>query len=213
MRASLVTLSALGVAALGSSGCAEVYTPKPTAAIVVSGNGGAGYRMYKNGDEFSGESAVGPLVHGDPRAEAEAEKASSERSGGFVLNLAGALAWGFGWGMIGSDAGNNPNKFPSAVGDAGIGLVVGGAVLWIVGGVLTANAHTHMFNAVNIYNDDVAPRSLDRPLGAPGSLAPPAVYVSPGPGYSPRPVYPTEVTPTPPPTPPPPPPPPPPPTF
>lgn len=178
------------VSALGSQACAEVYAPRPTAAVTLSGNGGAGYRVWKHGEDLGGEASVLTAVRGDPRAEAEAETAASQRTGSFVTNLAGAVAWGVGWGLLATDAGSSPNQFPSTVGDVGIGLIVGGVALYIAGGALAGASHTHMFNAVNIYNDDMVLRPEPRPVGSPSTLTPPAVYIAPGPGYAPQPVYP-----------------------
>lgn len=185
-----VTAAGLVVTAVSASGCVEVYMPRPSSAVVVTGNGGSGYRVFKDGEDLGGESAVRVAVEGDPRAESEAAKASSSRAGATVTNLAGAVAWGVGWAMLATDAGDNSSQFPTALGDAAIGLIVGGAALYIIGGVLSANAHTHMFNAVNLYNDDIVPRDLPHHRAGPESAPPGSVYLPPGPGYAPQPVYP-----------------------
>ncbi len=184
----------------GSTACAEVYTPRPSGAVVITGNGGNGYHVWKNGEDLGGEGAVREAVAGDPRAEAQADQASSERAGSMITSLLGSVAWGVGWGLFSVDASQNSNRFPTALGDASIGILVGGAALWIVSGVLGGNAHTHMFNAVNIYNDDLAARGGVSPVIAlpppqvQGALpvTGPAVTVVPGPGYAPQPVQPVQ---------------------
>jgi hypothetical protein len=200
----LLPLACLATFGLGASACAEVYVPRPSGAVVVTSNGGSGYKVWKNGEEMGSEWAVGDAVAGDPKAEAQAEKASSERVGSIVTGIGGAIAVGVGAALLSYDGFNstsNGNSFSNGVAGASIGLLVGGLVLYIVSGSLQGASHTHMFNAVNIYNDDVAGRGTrvvrEVPIIAapPGYLPPgrsPGVIISPapGPGYAPVPVPP-----------------------
>src|SRR5271155_961957 len=99
---SRTVLAALALA-VGSSACAEVYLPRPGGAIVVAGNGSNGYRIFKNGEDMGSEWSIRDAVSGDPRAEAEADKAASERIGAIAANIGGAIAWGVGWTMFADD--------------------------------------------------------------------------------------------------------------
>jgi hypothetical protein len=183
-------------ASLASSGCAEVYIPHPSGAVTITSNGGSGYRVFKNGEDMGSEWAVADAVAGDPKAEAQADKANSERVGGIVSGIAGAIAVGVGAALLSYDGYNSTgtsNTFSAPMADASIGLLAGGIVLYIIAGSLAGAAHTHMFNAVNIYNDDLAARGMrGRPVlvEAPGAYAPRGgseVLIAPGPGYAPAP--------------------------
>jgi hypothetical protein len=78
------------------------------------------------------------------------------------------------------------------VGSAATGII--GAIAVGVG--VGSAAHTHTFNAANMFNDDAQGREVRAP-GVPVYVSPPtsslagthvAVYITPGPGYAPRPV-------------------------
>jgi hypothetical protein len=202
-----VSLGCVAVFALGTSACAEVYTPRPSGNVVITSNGGSGYRVFKNGEDLGSEWAVGDAVAGDPKAEAQAEKASSERVGSIITGIGGAGATVAGAILLGYDgycsSGTSCNA-SSGLTNAGIGLLVGGIVLYIVSGALQGSAHTHMFNAVNIYNDDLATRGgrgervrevvpvISAPPGYRGPGPGSGVYITapPGPGYAPAPALP-----------------------
>jgi hypothetical protein len=197
-RMKKASLLLVGASVLGSMGCAEVYVPRPSGSVVVTSNGGNGYRVFKNGEDMGSEWAVADAVAGNPRAEAQADKATSERIGSIVSSIGGSVALGVGAALFADDASDNANNFPTPKGEAAIGLLVGGLVLYIVGGALQGSAHTHMFNAVNIYNDDLATRPvLIRPLPESTLVPRPGqgVYVTPGPGYAPQPVAPPPLVP------------------
>jgi len=189
-------LAVLATVALGESACAEVYTPRPSGAVTITSNGGSGYKVWKNGEDMGSEWAVGDAVAGDRKAEEQAEKASSERVGSIVSGICGAVAVGVGAGLLSYDGFNTTtagNSFSNGLAEASIGLLVGGLVLYIVSGSLQGAAHTHMFNAVNIYNDDMAARGprfvREVPVinAPPGYVPPRGVVISPapGPGYAP----------------------------
>jgi hypothetical protein len=188
-----ISLAALAAAALASSACAEVYEPRPSDAVVITGNSLGGYRVYRQGENLGSEWAIREAVNGDPRAEAEADKAISERVGAAATGIIGAVALGVGVGLV-TDQASSQSPFPSTLGDAGLALVIGGAALLVTGSLLGSAAHTHTFNAANMFNDDVTPRRVPgEPVYAPpptSSLAGThvAVYMTPGPGYAPRPV-------------------------
>ena len=178
-----VTLASLAAFAFGSSACAEVYVPRPSGAVVIAGNGSNGYRVFKHGEDMGSEWAVRDAVNGDARAEAHADTANAERVGSIATGIAGAIAVGVGAGL-GADAWAQNNSSSQNLGYAGLAAACGGIVLYIISGSLQGAAHTHTFNAVNMYNDDLATRGVEvRPLPA-------TVYVTPGPGYAPLPVQP-----------------------
>jgi hypothetical protein len=187
-------LGPLALAALASAGCAEVYNPKPSNAVVITGNGWNGYRIYKNGENLGSEWAIRDAVSGDPRAESEADTAVSERVGAAATGIIGAIAAGVGVGLLVDDMNNNNNSVSNTLGAASCALIVGGLALAITGGFLENAAHNHTFNAANMYNDDMSTRSVGVPAivvqGQPEVVVPgqSGVYLTPGPGYAPRPV-------------------------
>jgi len=179
-----LAVASLAALALGSSACAEVYVPRPSGAVVIAGNGGTGYRVFKHGEEVGSEWSVTDAVSGDSRAEAQADKAQSERIGSIVTGILGGIAVGVGVGLATDYAGLENGSSSRGLEYAGLALLGGGLVLAIVSGSLQGAAHTHTFNAVNMYNDDLVARGVEvRPLPA-------TVYVTPGPGYAPQPVQP-----------------------
>jgi hypothetical protein len=202
MKAALLApmlVSGLAVGALGPLGCAEVYIPRPSGAITLTTNGGSGYRVFKNGEEMGSDWAVADAVAGDPKAEAQAEKANSERVGSYVTGIVGSLAEAASAGILIYSLQSNNGAISNDLAGASIGLVAGGIVLDIIAGALSGAARTHMFNAVNIYNDDAAARATTRPVlvePPPGAyLVPPRrgageVLITPGPGYAPAPAAP-----------------------
>jgi hypothetical protein len=187
-------LAALTVHALAASGCAEVYTPRPSGAVVISGNGMGGYRIHKNGEVVGSEWAIRDAVQGDPRAEAEADTAVNERVGSVATGILGAVAVGVGVGLASDNAWNFNGSTSTGMEAATLGLLCGGLALVLTSGLLQGASHTHTFNAANMYNDDMAGRVVAVPRGAapipPGAILPEAsgVYVAPGPGYAPQPV-------------------------
>jgi len=192
------TIACVLVGAFGSSACAEVYLPKPSGAVVVAGNG-SGYKIFKHGEDMGSEWAVRDAVNGDARAEAQADTASAERVGAIVTGVAASLAVGVGAG-IGGYAWAQNNSSSQDLAYVGLGLACGGLLLYIISGALQGSSHTHMFNAVNMYNDDMAARGVEvRPLPVSGPLVEsrPGVYITPGPGYAPQPAVVVPVTPQP----------------
>jgi hypothetical protein len=195
MKSSLVDCvvpAALALAALGCAGCAEVYTPRPSDAVVISGNGFGGYRVYRHGENLGSEWAIRDAVSGDPRAEAEADVATGERVGGVVTGILGAIGIGVGAGLMGYDGWGSNGTINNGLGTAGIAILVGGIALAITGGALNDAAHTHTFNAANMFNDDMAARGptvptiyvpAQQPLSE-RDLSHSAVALSLGPGYA-----------------------------
>ena len=189
----LVALSALAALALGSSACAEVYEPMPREGVAITGNGLGGYRVYRNGENLGSEWAI----RDQDRRPARRGRGRQGRLGARRFRRHGHHRRGGPRGrrhVVSDDAATNQNGFPTTMGDAGLALLIGGAVLLITGSFLQGAAHTHTFNAANMFNDDLAGGRV-RVREVPVSVPPPtsslanthvAVYITPGPGYAPR---------------------------
>lgn len=123
-------------------------------------------------------------MSGSPRAEEYAREYKSGTTTGFILTMIGEVGIIGGAGLLGAEAAQNPvsdSTATTAVITMGAGLVIG-----LVGALMAASAQRHLFDAVNVYNDDVdagrlrsaAPDAADAPPPpvAPASqaLPPPA---------------------------------------
>ncbi|HEY4122136.1 MAG TPA: hypothetical protein VGM56_29920 [Byssovorax sp.] len=165
------------------TGCTEVYHPRPSPRAAVEFDPASGFAVAKDGKServgaFLG--SVEDVVRDDPRAAEEASAASSSAVAATVTGVLGAVAAGVGGGMIGYDLAAHDGRFTTS-GDIAIGMFGVAIGLLIVSGVSRSNSQTHMFNAVNMYNDDLAP--------TPVLLVPQAYGPVPAPGYRPLPGF------------------------
>lgn len=144
--------TALLLPCLGGCGAA-VYHPRPSPRIQVVGEGSS-VALEKDGRKyavgiFGGE--LGEAVKGNARAEQEARSYQTKGVAGFVLALASSLTTAGGAAMFVS---NELSQEPSVgLRAGGLGMVLGGVALSIVGSMLSAGAHPHLWNAINLYND------------------------------------------------------------
>jgi hypothetical protein len=148
-------------------GCSSAYVPQrsPRVAVVMSG----GIPSYvRDGKTYAGGLAGGDLeeaVRGNPEAEEHARDYRASTITGLVTTLVGTVAVGTGAGLLAADnAAREPEKGRQVAGAATLGV---GLVGYIAGLVLIASAQPHLWDAINIYNDGLAPRP-------PAPPAPPA---------------------------------------
>ncbi len=137
---------------------------------------GGGVRFVRDGQRYSGFTLGGGLldaVHGNPRAEDEARTARNLEIGGwvFLVGGVGTLAGGI------AVAGDGTHQHDSLVG----GLFLTSIALDLVSLGFSLSAIPHVYDGMNLYNDDVD-RALAPPQlvpVAPGALLTPPRLVSP----------------------------------
>lgn len=173
-RSSSIAAPALALLVPALVGCGgAVYQPRPSPRLQVVSDGG-GFALAKNGRIVSIGFLGGDLdeaVKGNARAEAEAKSFQAKSAAGFVLGLVGSLAGGAGAAVV---VGNEVSTSRSSeLRIAGISLAVGGVVLALVSSMLTVSAQKHLWNSVNIYNDELPP---PWGFGAPRGMAPVPTY-------------------------------------
>lgn len=185
MRTSLYLCltGALLVPALAGCGGA-VYHPRPSPRLSLVPEG-SGVALARDGRTFPVGmfgSGLEEAVKGNPRAEKEAASYQSKSIGGFVLGLVGSLGTAGGVGLlVGNELAAQPQTNLRV---AAFALSIGGLVMSIAGNLLTGAAQPHLWNAINMYNDDLPP---PYGFGAPRYGQPAAPYpILPGyapPGY------------------------------
>jgi len=155
---------ALAVLATFIVGCSSSYIPAtgPRLSVVMEG----GTPTYvRDGKKFEGGFLGGDIeeaVHGSPKAEEYAHEFKTGVSTGFAMTIIGAVGLVGGATIGGIEAAQDGrNTVPVT------GLVVMGAglALYLVGLGLTLNAIPHFYDAVNAYNDDLAPSGATAPAG------------------------------------------------
>jgi len=147
MRTGLAVLLGLVFA----SGCSSSYQPVRSPRIVTVVDGGQP-AFVKNGERV-GTLALGTglvdAVHGNPRAEHQARVGRNLTVGGFVLDIAGLSTE---IGAVVVMAQDTHSDDHSTLGPA---LLLTGAVVAIAGSVLMLAGQPHLYDAVNIYNDEL----------------------------------------------------------
>lgn len=180
-------LAGVLVAAPAIAGCGGVpYNPRPSPRIQVVPDGSS-LSLVKNGKSCPMNLFGGCLeetVRGNPQAEAEASSYKSKGVAGFIFSTLGTVSAGVGAGVL---VGNELRTSPST--DLRIGslaMTFGGLALSIIGSVFAANAQPHLWNAINLYNDNL-PAYPAWPA-YPGYPGYPAAGPGPAPLPSPAPV-------------------------
>lgn len=155
--------------AVFATACGTTYTPAYSDRIAYV-TGGSGYapalvvreNRFRLGP-FGGD--VDEAVRGVPRAEAEMATFQSEQTAGTIVALAGILALPAGE-LIDLAAGPNRTVVPAYAG------VITGIVAVLTGLFLQLAARDHLFDAINIYNDTVAPFPVAAPCATPRAGSP-----------------------------------------
>lgn len=131
------------------SACAHVYEPAASPQIKIRGDG----VLVKDGREAR---TLADVVRGNPAAEAEARLADSASLTGSVLMLGGPTI------LLGTEiAGYSLSAGQKTLSPVSIAVLVSGAVVgfgtMVVGAVFSGNGQRHAHNAINLYNDGLAP--------------------------------------------------------
>jgi hypothetical protein len=133
---------------------------------------------------FTFGGGVVDAVQGNPRAENEARKGRNLVIGGFVVALGGLAVETGGLVYILSA----PRDDRDANVSTGLGIVLGGATIAFAGSLLSLNGQPHLYDAINIYNDDLeAARAQPVRPPAPLPVAPTALPPASPPALPPAP--------------------------
>ena len=135
-------------------GCSSSYVPASSPRVSLVMKGGT-YSYARDGKEFEGGLFGGEIeeaVRGNPEAEEYARSYKDGMLTGFALSLVGVAAAVGGATVVGASLGQNESNV-SSLGAAGLAITTGGLITEIVGLIVEANAVTHVFDAVNAYND------------------------------------------------------------
>ena len=166
-----------------SLGCASSYVPRPGPHVALVQDGGT-ISYVREGVKYDGGIFGGDIeeaVSGSQRAEEYAHEYKTGMTTGFIMTMVGALG-AIGGAVWMGDAASQTPVSNSGMTSATI-VLISGIVVELVGAGIAARAQTHLFDAVNSYNDDVdtgrvraAPEVYGPPPVAPASpaLPPPA---------------------------------------
>lgn len=139
---------ALVLAATWTFGCSSAYLPRPSHRISFIESGGT-VKLTRDSRSFSILDAD-QAVAGNPQAESAARTYTHRTSAGLILDLGGLALIGTGIGIGGPSTSSTRQ-------DVGAGLVVGGVVSIAAAIALIISGTTHLYDAVNIYNDGLPP--------------------------------------------------------
>ncbi|HEY1695477.1 MAG TPA: hypothetical protein VGG39_25080 [Polyangiaceae bacterium] len=152
MKLSSTCLLACAALALSTSACSTHYVPRDRGRIAIVMD--PSLALARDGKTyhlgiFGGD--VDEAVAGNPRAEAEASTYQTDQTVGSALSFAGLAAVIAGAVVFGGEyaPNQNPNALPPSA-----GLLLGGVIASMVGLGFTLAAQPHLWDAINIYNDD-----------------------------------------------------------
>lgn len=155
-RAALLTL--LVASASLFTACATSYYPQSPRIAVVRGEFRRGF--VKNGEYYPGGLFGGRVVEavrGVPAAESHAETYVGLSTAG-SLCIVGGEAFGIAASVVSATA--QPGE---AKNDTQIGLIVASGVAFVTGIVLHLMSESHLYDAANIYNDEMGRRARKKP--------------------------------------------------
>jgi|SRR6185369_3538846 len=162
-----------------TAGCSSSYEPARSPRIVTVVEGGQP-TFVKNGERIGGPafgSGLADAVASNPEAERQASIGRNLVLGGFVLDLVGLGS------VIGGTVVFAKQDSPNEPSPAGTALVLGGVAAVLAGSVLILAGQPHIYDAVNIYNDSLEPRTprVDPTLPPPPTQPSPAAPTPPTP--------------------------------
>jgi hypothetical protein len=148
--AAVLPFLAGAVVLAGVTGCATTYEPKSPHIAVVRGVFHHGYMkdgVYYPGGWFGGR--VGEAVKGVPEAERHTDAYATLSTWGSI-GIFGSEGLGIGASVVhaAGHAGDTRN-------DVELGLVIGSAVALVTGITLHYISEHHLYDAANIYNDEI----------------------------------------------------------
>ena len=167
------------------AGCGGAgYRPQTSPRLQVVADGGS-LALMRDGHTYSVGmfgSGLEDAVRGNARAEKEVASYQAKSVGCFVVGILGSLASAGGAGLlIGNELSNRPSDGARA---GAISLTIGGVVASIVASVIASSAQPHLWNAINMYNDDLPPPWGFSRQPVPGYNVPQGGYNVPQGGYN-----------------------------
>jgi hypothetical protein len=162
-RVSRVAFLSVFAASTSLFACATSYYPQSPRVAVVRGEFSRG--LVKDGEYYPGGlfgGRVSDAVRGVPGAEAQAQTYAGLSTAG-SLCIIGGEALGIAASVVSATA-----KPGEAKNDTQLGLIIGSGVAFVTGIVLHLMSEGHLYDAANIYNDDMDRRERKKP-GAPGA--------------------------------------------
>ena len=179
---ALVLVTLLAPASLG---CASEYVPRPGPHVALVQDGGT-ISYVREGVKYEGGIFGGDIeeaVSGSQRAQEYAREYKTGMTTGFVLTMIGALGAVGGAVWLGDAASQTP------VSDSGMTsatiVLISGIVVELVGAGIAARAQTHLYDAVNVYNDDVDTGRVRAGPNVYGPPPPPPAVAPPSPALPP----------------------------
>jgi hypothetical protein len=156
-----------------TTACSSAYIPQPGPRVsIVMENGSLAY--VRDGKTYEGGFLGGDIeeaVRGNPRAEQYAHDYKSGVVTGFALSMVGIAGVAAGSTLTVIEASRMGGS--DSVPVTGLVILGAGVLLDLIGsGIMTA-AVPHLYDAVNAFNDGVAPPATARPI-APETVAPDA---------------------------------------
>jgi hypothetical protein len=168
LNTSVACVLALG--ALGA-GCSSSYKPvgSPRASLVMDEGSPHVVRDGVDQGGFMFGGGVVDAVQTNPRALKEARTGRNLVVGGFVVTLVGVGV------AVGGLAYGVSHESDDRLG-TGLGIALGGLAVELAGVVITLNGQPYLYDALNIYNDELeANRPPAYPPGAPSFPRSPAL--------------------------------------
>jgi hypothetical protein len=173
------TISPLVIGAMLSVGCATSYAPQEPGRIhfLISSKGED--VLEKDGRTYNMGALSGDLleaVSGSPAAEAHARTFVHRQriAGGLAILALGALVPGYlllAEGITGDP--QSIDRRRTAI--AGLSTILGSCAALMIAVTIGATSERHLYDAINIYNDDIARRQTGFPILQPGLPQPGAV--------------------------------------
>ncbi len=157
LRSSFPSMSAVVALVSLTTACSSSYVPAVSPRVSLVMKGGT-YAYVRDGKEYEGGIFGGDIeeaVRGNPQAEEYAREYKDGMLTGFALSVLGVAAPKCGATMAGASVGSTESN-ASTLGVAGLAITGGGLLTEIIGVIVQANALTHVFDAVNAYNDGLA---------------------------------------------------------
>jgi hypothetical protein len=138
-----------------SLGCASSYVPRPGPHVALVQDGGT-ISYVREGVKYDGGIFGGDIdqaVSGSERAEGYAREYKSGMTTGFVMTMIGSVGLIGGAGLLGAEEARTSAWDSTAT--TALVVMLSGLVVELVGAGIAARAQTHLYDAVNAYNDDV----------------------------------------------------------
>lgn len=174
MRSSLpLVLSLVGFCGLG---CSSSYKPLSTGRVAIVQKGGTPVLVRDGSDHLLGMFGGGlaDAVEGVPLAEEYAESFRNRTIASFAMSLGGLAFTVSGATLMGAGFSTSGNRDAMVL--AGSTLLTTGFGLVIAGMIFGVTAQPRLWDAINAYNDAVAPPLMPMP-----NWAPPPGYAGPVP--------------------------------